>query len=298
MAYFTRFKNGESEQLPAQEPKCLPIKKNYKMSTHMHSLDWYGADSQPGTINAIMRYMGWDICSLSVKDITPYRGKLNTAKYSDDKVLFLDGQEYHPFNWKDKYEHLSHNGYHMLAIGVDPEAYTPKYTCSFFSDEEIKDIDEDFIVSVITKEDIMKMAAQLDHSMGSYMQYFQVLCILLSAVMIYLLTKLIIEKNETAISMTKILGYDNREIASLYLVSTSIVVVISDIISVVLGAKVMDIVWRIMLQTFSGWFSFHMTPVGYVKMFVFVLIGYLIVTVFDFRRIKRIPMDMALKNVE
>ena len=137
-----------------------------------------------------------------------------------------------------------------------------------------------------------------DSSMGSYMQYFQVLCILLSAVMIYLLTKLIIEKNETAISMTKILGYDNREIASLYLVSTSIVVVISDIISVVLGAKVMDIVWRIMLQTFSGWFSFHMTPVGYVKMFAFVLIGYLIVTVFDFSRIKRIPMDMALKNVE
>lgn len=41
-----------------------------------------------------------------------------------------------------------------------------------------------------------------------------------------------------------------------------------------------------------------MTPVGYVKMFAFVLIGYLIVTVFDLRRIKRIPMDMALKNVE
>jgi len=53
-----------------------------------------------------------------------------------------------------------------------------------------------------------------------------------------------------------------------------------------------------MLQTFSGWFSFHMTPVGYVKMYAFVLIGYLIVTVFDFSRIKRIPMDMALKNVE
>ena len=33
-------------------------------------------------------------------------------------------------------------------------------------------------------------------------------------------------------------------------------------------------------------------------MFVFVLIGYLIVMVFDFRRIKKIPMDEALKNVE
>jgi putative ABC transport system permease protein len=41
-----------------------------------------------------------------------------------------------------------------------------------------------------------------------------------------------------------------------------------------------------------------MTPVGYAKMFAFVLIGYIIVTVFDFRRIKKIPMDVALKNVE
>lgn len=136
-AYLTRAKNGEPEALPQEAPKTLPPKKNYKMAIHMHSLDWYGADSFPGTINAIMRYMKWDICSLAVKDINPYRGKLDTAKYSDDHVLFLDGQEYHPFNWKDKYEHLSHNGYHMLAIGIDPEAYTPKYTCSFFSDEEI-----------------------------------------------------------------------------------------------------------------------------------------------------------------
>ena len=137
MAYLERFKNGESEELPPAEPKTLPIKKNYKMPIHMHALDWYGADSAPGTINAIMRYMGWDICALAVKDNAPYNGKLDTAKYSDDKVLFLDGQEYHPFNWNDKYDHLSHNTYHMLAIGIDPDAYTPRFTCSLFSDEEV-----------------------------------------------------------------------------------------------------------------------------------------------------------------
>ena len=91
---------------------------------------------------------------------------------------------------------------------------------------EITDIDEDEIATVITEHDITKMCDQLDHSMGSYMTYFQYLCILLSAVLIYLLTKLIIEKNENAISMTKILGYENREIASLYLLSTTIVLVV------------------------------------------------------------------------
>ena len=138
IAYFTRFKNGESEDMP-EDKKELPIKKNYKVSTHMHSLDWYGADSQPGTINAMMRYMGYDICAIAIKDNAPYEGKLDIKKYSDDKVLFLDGQEYHPFNWNDKYGHLSHNTYHFLAVGIDPEAYTTKFTRSLFSDEEIAD---------------------------------------------------------------------------------------------------------------------------------------------------------------
>ena len=168
----------------------------------------------------------------------------------------------------------------------------------FLSDTKIKDIDENNIATTITIHDITKMADQLDHSMGSYMSYFQVLCILLAAVMIYLLTKLIIEKNETAISMTKILGYENKEIASLYLVSTSIVVVFADLISVVIGTLVMKVAWKMMLFSYSGWFAFKVKPLGYVKMFAFVLIGYLIVMVFDFKRIKKIPMDQALKNVE
>ena len=43
---------------------------------------------------------------------------------------------------------------------------------------------------------------------------------------------------------------------------------------------------------------FRISTMGYVKMFLFILIGYLLVMVLDFRRIKRIPMDQALKNVE
>lgn len=168
----------------------------------------------------------------------------------------------------------------------------------YMSDTEITDIDEEDIATVITERDITKMCDQMDHSMGSYMEYFQVLCILLSAVLIYLLTKIIIEKNENAISMTKILGYENKEIASLYLFSTTMFVVAADAVSIFLGGLVMEQAWKTMLFEYSGWFAFVIEPVGYVKMFAFVLIGYLIVMCFDFRRIKRVPMDEALKNVE
>lgn len=179
------------------------------------------------------------------------------------------------------------------VFDLDDDAFS-----GFFSDTKITDIDSDMIASTITKRDITKMCDQLDHSMGSYMQYFQVLCILLSMAMIYLLTKLIIEKNENAISMTKILGYENREIASLYLLSTTIVMLVIDVLTVAVGVWVMNFAWKEILMTYSGWFSFHMETISYVKMFAFVLIGYVIVMILDFQRIKKIPMDQALKNVE
>lgn len=168
----------------------------------------------------------------------------------------------------------------------------------YFSDEKIEDIPDEWVATVITKREITKMCDQLDHSMGSYMTYFQYLCVLLSAALIYLLTKLVIEKNESAISMTKILGYKNRELAGIYLFSTTLVVLLEAVISVAIGSGIMKLAWKKIMAGYSGWFSFIMEPAGYEKMFTFVMAGYLLVLYFDFRRIKRIPLDEALKAVE
>ncbi|MBO7214185.1 MAG: hypothetical protein J6V66_01665, partial [Clostridia bacterium] len=136
LCYFARFKNGESEVAPKTK-KSLAKKNNYKLAIHMHSLDWFGCDSHPGTINAMMRYKGFDICSIAIKHTSPYGGKLNAEKYSDDKVLFLDGQEYHPFNWVEENKLVGHNAYHILAIGIDKSGYTTEFTKSLYSNSEI-----------------------------------------------------------------------------------------------------------------------------------------------------------------
>ena len=168
----------------------------------------------------------------------------------------------------------------------------------FFSDEEINDIDDEFVANVITKEDIIKMAAQLDHSMGAFMRYFQYLCVILSAVLIYLLTKVIIERNEKSISMVKILGYTNREIAALYMVTTTIVVIVSEIISVIASKEIMNELWKLILNRMGGYFPFMISHAGMLKMFLIVFAGYLFIMLIDFRRIRRIPMDQALKDME
>ncbi|MBQ2184974.1 MAG: ABC transporter permease, partial [Lachnospiraceae bacterium] len=168
----------------------------------------------------------------------------------------------------------------------------------YLANEEIKDIDPDYIAMTITEDDILRVSNQLNHSRGNYMTYFKVICLAFAAILIYLLTKVIIEKNENSISMVKILGYYNNEISSLYLLSTTWVVIISAVISVVLGVQSLEIVWHIILYRMDGWLPAYVPFSSYVYMVLMVIAAYLIVMFIDYHRIKKVPMDQALKNVE
>lgn len=179
------------------------------------------------------------------------------------------------------------------TFDMDAEAFG-----GWFCDKRPEDIKDRYILNDITADSVRKIVDQLDHSFGSYMLYFQFICVALSVVLIFLLTKLIIERNENAISMTKILGYTNREISSIYLASTTLVVIVSDIAAVFIGYGAMNLLWRLIMERMDGWFDFIITQAGLVRMFLFVFVGYLIVMFFDYRRICRVPMDEALKMME
>ncbi|MCR5792796.1 MAG: ABC transporter permease [Lachnospiraceae bacterium] len=173
-----------------------------------------------------------------------------------------------------------------------------EYFNGFLSDEEITDISEDYIATTISAEDITKISRQLDHSMGGYMDYFKVACMIFAAILIYLLTKVIIEHNEKAISMVKILGYENKEITSLYMLTTTWMVVVSAILGAYLGVKAIILVWYEIMKDMDGWLSPYVGISEYIKMVVLVIIAYLIVMIIDYKRIKRIPLQEALKNME
>ena len=48
----------------------------------------------------------------------------------------------------------------------------------------------------------------------------------------------------------------------------------------------------------SGWITLWIDPMIYVQMFAAGIITYGIVALLEFRRVKKVPMDEALKNVE
>ena len=168
----------------------------------------------------------------------------------------------------------------------------------FFSRNEITDIDEQDIAVVITVNDIIKVTTQLMHSMGDMMEVFQYVLIVLAAALIYLLAKIIIEKNEKSISMVKILGFMNGEIGSLYILPTAIIVTIVTLISLIVGYILMIYIFKVFMYQMDGYFEYYMKPVSLVLSAVYLLAGYAFVSVIDFIRIRKIPMDVALKNVD
>lgn len=171
------------------------------------------------------------------------------------------------------------------------------YYSGYLSSEKL-DIDEKYIATEITLDDLTKVSRQLDRSMGEVFGIIKVFAVVLFAVLMFLLTKLIVEKNSTSISMVKILGYSNSEISRLYVTSTTIVVVISVVINIALSVVIMNSLFRVFMEKMSGWISCYYAPYLFVVMFVLNIGVYALISVFMMYKIKKIPMDEALKNVE
>ena len=240
-------------------------------------------------------------------------------KDSADSVCISDGfaQKYgirigDTITVKEPYEDTSYtftvgSFYHYpaaLAVFLPIEAWRSvfeepdTYFNGYFSETEITDLDEDYIGATITKDDLTKISRQLKVSMGSMFYLINIFSIVLFALLIYLLTKLIIEKNATSISMVKILGYETREIMSLYLTATTWIVVLSILISFWIATVLIGQIYVLMMAEFSGWLTLYIAPDIYPKMFLMGMTAYLFVALLQLRKIRRIPMDEALKNVE
>lgn len=169
----------------------------------------------------------------------------------------------------------------------------------YFSDTEITDIDDKYVGSVIDFEALTKISRQLRVSMGGMMGMVNGFAVIIFLVLMFLLSKIIIEKNANAISLTKILGYTNSEIAGLYVLSTSIIVVICLLVSLPLVYKVIvELLHYMLLLEMTGWLPLSLGKQVYYKMFALGSLSYAVIAVIEYRRISRIPMDEALKNVE
>jgi len=171
------------------------------------------------------------------------------------------------------------------------------YYTGYFSNRKLN-IAEKNVASVITEEDLTKTSRQLNVSMGNMFYMVEGFAIVLFIMLIYLLTKLIIEKNINAISMVKILGYNNKEIGKLYVIATTWVVLISVFLSLFIASGLIHMIYFEMMKGYSGWLTLYIAPSIYIQMFMIGIGCYALMVLMQFRKIKKVPMDAVLKNVE
>lgn len=181
----------------------------------------------------------------------------------------------------------------------DVLGYDEEFFSGYFSDSEITDIEGKYIGTTVDEESLTRVSRQLMISMGNLMYMVDGFSVIMFIVLIYILSKLIIERNVQSISMAKILGYSKKEIATLYIIPTALVVVASLLISYPILSYVMVGIFRVMLKKMmSGWMVIWLDPSAYVKMFLMGIITYAVVAIIEYRKIGKIPMNEALKNVE
>lgn len=258
-----------------------------------------------------------DVLVYGVKDNSIY-ADINTASLKDNEVYITNGyadkfrikkgdkitlkEKYddneYEFTVKDMYDYPS-----SFAIFMSDAAFKnvfdklEDYYSGYFSDN-ILDINEKYVATQITLDDLTKVSRQLDRSMGETFNLVKIFAVVLFAVLMFLLTKLIVEKNTTSISMVKILGYSNREISRLYVTSTTIVVVLSVALSIGLSVVIMNYLFRVFMEEMSGWISCYYAPHIFPVMFILNITVYAVISFFMMAKIKKIPMDEALKTVE
>ncbi len=173
-----------------------------------------------------------------------------------------------------------------------------EYYNGYLSDEEIFDIDETYIATKITEDDLTKTSRQMQTSMGSMMDLLTAFGVVMFMLIIYLLSKIVIEKNSQSISMTKVLGYSNGEMSSLYIFSTTLVVIASIVLTIPIVNGIMEYLCVTMLSQYPGYLPYYVPFSVFVKMALCGILSYSLIAFFQYRKVKKIPLDIALKNRE
>ena len=178
-------------------------------------------------LNEDSQYFNIDFSGLKDNEIYVSDGALDKYRLKKGDTITL----------KEKYEDKEYTykiaGSYVypssLAVFMDIDRFRDDfdkqdtYYSGYFTDNEL-DIDEKYVATKLTQNDMTIVADQLTDSMGRMFYIWLVFAVALYMLMVYLLSKIILEKNSNAISIVKILGYKGNEIMRLYVAATAIVV--------------------------------------------------------------------------
>lgn len=168
---------------------------------------------------------------------------------------------------------------------------------SILSDNKL-DIPESCVAKVISREDLLGASNQMMDSFANVILYINIFSVIVYMVILYIMTKVVIEKNAIPISYMKVFGYKSGEIRKLYLTATTIVVLASLVLCIPIEAWLFKLVLVFLSSMIDGYISFYLPARVYIEIIVIGIVAYLCINALHIFSVKKIPMSDALKNRE
>ncbi len=217
----------------------------------------------------------------------------DTLKFKDNNT----NKEYE-FKVLDIYEYRSSFAVFMNQSDLNEMLDLPSYYYNSVLSDDKLDINSQFVIKEISREDVGNVAKQMLASFEGLLGMVVLFGIVIYIVLMYILTKVIIEKYSLNISLMKVLGYNSKEIKSLYLRGTAIAIVIMLIIVMPLEKLTFELIMDYAMGKIEGYLEVFIPLKIYLTVISIGVITYFIINKFHITKINKIPMENALKDRE
>ena len=217
-----------------------------------------------------------------------------------DKITFTNPyiEKDYKFKVYDIYDYKAGFSAYMTQKNLNDMIDQDKnYYNAYLSDKKL-DIKDEYIQSKLTRNDVVKIGEQVTSSFGQMIPIMTTVSIIIYLVVMYILTKLVMDRNATNMSFLKVMGYDDKEISKLYLKASTIVVVISLIICAPFSYYLMDVLFKFAFMRFTSYIEMYMPYYLHIVVFVVGLLVYSLVNFILNRSIKKVDLGESLKESE
>lgn len=172
-----------------------------------------------------------------------------------------------------------------------------EYFNCYLSDHKL-DIDENYVATIIDKSVAGDAGKQLKQIMGPLIGVFSTVSALFFFIIMFMLTKLILEKNSLNIAYLKVFGYRTKEIKSIYLGGSTFVLLLTIALGIPLEIKSLEYISLIAMSKFSGYFEMTIDKKSVIVAIIVPVFVYILIMVLQMRKISRMSFAEALKNRE
>ncbi len=179
-----------------------------------------------------------------------------------------------------------------LLLGNDEDHFN-----GWVSDEELH-FDAEDVLTDLTPSDMTKVADQMHASMGGVMTLILISALVIFVVVIFLVSKTVMERSSRAVSQLKVFGYFDGELSRIFVRAITVCVVLALTVSIPLLQYSLGFVMDLGTLSYDVTFVISLPWTVYAQYFALGLACYTAVALYNRVYLTRLTLALALKSQE